>query len=44
MRSEDALIQMNGAFQMKYCMGPNSAIFLQNNFLAEVGFEPRSPR
>ena len=25
--SENALIQMNGAFQMKYCMGPNSAIF-----------------
>ncbi len=25
--SENALFQMNGAFQMKYCMGPNSAIF-----------------
>jgi len=35
---------MNGAFQMKYYMGPNSAIFsLKNFFLAEVGFEPESP-
>ncbi len=25
--SGNALIQMNGAFQMKYCMGPKSAIF-----------------
>jgi len=40
--SENALIQMNGAFQMKYCMGPNSAIF-HLRILAEVGFEPGSP-
>ena len=30
--SEYALIQMNGAFQINYCMGPNSAIFHQRIF------------
>jgi len=28
---------MNGAFQMKYCMGPTQP------FLVELGFEPGSP-
>jgi len=31
---------MNGAFQMKYCMGPNSAIFHLRIFW--LGFEPGS--
>jgi len=33
MKSENALIQMNGAFQMKYFMGTNSAIFHLRIFL-----------
>jgi len=32
MRSESALIQMNGTYQMKYCRGPNSFIFHLWNF------------
>jgi len=43
MRSENALIQFNGAFQMKYCMGPTQPFFAKE-FLSELGFEPGSPR
>ncbi len=34
---ENAPIQMNGAFQMNYCMGPNSAIFFTYDFFCWGG-------
>jgi len=42
MRSEYALIQMNGEFQMKYCKSPTQPFFTLE-FLAELRFEPGSP-
>jgi len=41
--SENALIQMNGAFQMKYFIGPNTAIFHLRNFCLRWDLNPGLP-
>ncbi len=43
MRSESAVIQMNGAFQIEVLYGPQLSYFSLKNILAELGFEPASP-